>query len=262
MAIYQDGVKVQSVYSAGSEVKKVYNNGELVFSSEPQYVTDGLIMHLDGHTPPSSNVWQDLSPSENHLPLSSGVSYDPDAKGYVFNGTSRSVSSKNLALPTGNFPFTVETVFKAGRKVGASHEGICWFGGTSITPGIMCSMFIFNGMKYQPSFMNVEFLSNSPVIAGKTECASFAKSDGDFRATDYSLLFNNNQMPYTWSGSGLGGTFQIPASPLYVGQAWPYSMTYRYLYGTIHNIRIYNRQLTLEEQQRNYAIDKKRFNII
>ena len=261
MAIYQDGVKVKGVYSDGVEVKRVFHDGELVFSSEPQYVTDGLIMHLDGHTTPSGNVWIDLSAEENHVTLNPAVTYDSTLKGYVFNGGQTGVSLKNLALPSGNFPFTMEMVFNIAFGPATSSYGMCWFGNaTSASNGRITAMHYYGDRRIVVNFTNTTIVNDARITFGKIGASSFAKSSGDIGTFDYSFLVDGVKYPYTWLDSS--GNMAIPNSPLTIGQGFPYNPPFRHMTGTIHSVRIYNRQLTLDEQKHNYSIDEKRFNII
>ena len=242
----------------GNTVNGLASLGKIIYLKE-SYIEDGLVIHLDGYIPPDGLVWQDISISENHVTLPAGVTYDAQSKGYVFNGTGRGISSKILPLTAGNPEFTVETVYTPSA-LPSTLMGSCWFGALSYTGNLKTFCVAMDpSLRIFPDFINVTLSSNARMTLGQKQSFSFAKSTSPPGATDNVLVVDNVVRSYTWNSSS--GAFAIPQSQLYVGQFWPYGGDNRYLKGTIHSIRIYNRKLTLNEQQHNYTVDAERFGL-
>lgn len=234
------------------------------------YITEGLIIHLDGYDEPVGNVWKDRSINKNDVVIENfdkdkGSYYDSKTKGYVFNTigipSTRGVSLKELGI-SGNNEFTVEVVFSPHAYNKDMISGLLHFGDSPLTGTGKTFSITFDEKadKVIITFTNVHFTNlGSGYKFDSLQSVSFAHETGNMtmnQNTGQSLVIDGEVQPYKATASA---TINLTNSKLYVGQAGVFNNQFRGFIGTIHSIRIYNRQLSVDEQMKNYEIDKNRF---
>lgn len=94
-------------------------------------------------------------------------------------------------------------------------------------------------------------------------CLLEKQKNGQIRNGDKDIgkiRYNNQNIASTYVGNTTF-TCNIEDSQVQVGRSWQWANQNRPFYGSIQAVRIYNRVLTDEEVEKNYQIDKIRFNI-
>lgn len=197
-----------------------------------EYITDGLVLWLDGinkgNTP---DVWTDLI---------SGYEYDA-INGVVFNPDNVQLNGINQYLQNTSFDCpllrdaTIEVVCSAATSTqvlfASKNNSLCFgFYYNNQTSSVIRGIGAYNNRRI------------NPVLEAK----------GSFSISDANQLRNGRQAEY-----GNENNFNASNSFNFIGRRSKGS----YLNGKIYCIRIYNRQLTLEEAISNYQVDRQRFSL-
>lgn len=226
-------------YVGSTEVSKVYLGNELVWEEgEPDYIQNGLFLHLDG-ADCTGSTWTDKV-SGRILSLSGSVPSVSNG-GVVFNGAS--VFYNTEIVPPLYNAATIEVVLN--NRVSEStgkwivghnlNDGICY----TINSGNLESSFRLGSTKYQRrkgskrGVIYTHSITTSYNIANKVAAA---------------LGSNDN-----W---GLGYCFSVGGKITNSSYARD-----KMCKSTVYQIRIYNRQLTQSEILYNQSIDIKKYNI-
>lgn len=205
------------------------------------WVTDGLMVHLDGQQyPGSGSTWSDLSGSGNHATLiGSGVSQSSGMIVFAAN----SYASIPYQLPT---DFTVEVAMR-------------------FDPGATSWMIVFGAETWDASagYMaldEVRFrrpgdsggITASVGLASAVHIVAFTKSgtalriygDGSLATTGTGANTTNNATTYLGARHGNGGTGYADAKPCRFGEA-----------------RLYSRALTGAEITQNFEASRGRYGL-
>ena len=223
-------------------------------STAGRYVTDGLVVHLDGADnagagthDPSATTWTDLSGNGNHGTVAAGIAWA--ANGWVNSADGRPVlltgTQARDAIATKTF--TLEFACRPARK----SDRECFFGGYN-TGGLSIE---HNAGGVSDGRIRL-YYDGAPdsQISGVTqdagEDAVFALVSGPSEQK----LYKNGTLVHTVrkeiTASRLGqATYYIGGEPSRT------SMAFR---GTYHSFRLYNRLLTAEEVAQNAAADRAR----
>ncbi len=204
------------------------------------YIQDGLIIQLDGLSL-SGGVWYDLKRKitiTNH-----GVVFGTN--GAIFNGTSWCDMS-DLPSPVNQNTFTdytIEAVYTRDADFANSQELLF-----SSKPKSLLSLgFAATG--------NLGLSTNGSLINGYTGILNHLRGIHYVSANNTRALFDGTPLTARDSGSfGSGVVNTIGARQKTTAGTIDSPFT-----GTIHAIRIYNRQLTADEMAWNYDIDRARF---
>lgn len=260
----------------------ISKDGEVFYAS---YVQDGLLLRYDGientrsGNNPNATSWEDLSGNNNdgifyNMNTDSGY-YSLEEKGYVFLYNDSYIKSANKIGISGDANFTIEVVsnmWEDGKSEIYSRPTYgdinpAWWGSSSANVGTSCIFqYDRNNKKLGATFINNRTYSNEKYdFMGKTFYASFRKTKvGQIKTGDTDIgkiNYNGQDVPHTYTGSATFTT-NMADSEVTVGRSWQWGSENRTFYGSIQAVRIYNRVLTDEEIQRNYEIDKKRFEIL
>ena len=223
------------------------------------YVTDGLVLHLDGIRNAGPQAAHDSGATQwTDLASKGGAArfVNDDGKsgwkddGYFFGGKSYGIMNGTRTL---DGPFTVQTVLDFDRLASLRlHTFYPMFIGTT-EPGDMLSIYCAQ-----------ENTTDSQVrakVLGNAADFNVANWAGDYM----SMVFNGSQIalfaeeaPSTWNAfSYIPGTRTLTFASSNGSDNNPW--TKRMLTGTIKSERVYNRALTDAELARNRAADEVRF---
>lgn len=207
------------------------------------YITDGLLLWLDGLTVASDGLWVDRV---------SGAQYTlhncvKTANGVTFAGDSSSYGESTATFPDG---VTIEAAFLVvDASVSTGIFGQNWPNvGDNSQPVLMLahsasSQCIF--VKYGTTSRNV----------AKSALNSVETVSAVRWITDYRAVVNGNQV------SSYANNYASYPSGGITGSRIGTRGEDMWLNGTLHSLRIYNRALTVAEMQANQAIDNQRYNL-
>lgn len=197
-----------------------------------EYITDGLVLWLDGinkgNTP---DVWTDLI---------RGYEYDA-INGVVFNPDNVQLNGINQYLQN--------TSFNCPVLRNATIEVVC--SGATSTQVLFASKnnSLCFGFFYSNSTINV---IRGIGVNNNREITAFSDASGSFSISDIHQLRNGQQ-----GTLGNENNFNASNEFNFIGRR----NTGTYFNGEIYCIRIYKRQLTLEEAISNYQVDRQRFSL-
>ena len=226
---------------------RIWDSDLLSAQKDMQYVTDGLVLWLDGINntrhghDAASTAWEDLSGNGFDAAISGNITLSNNA--YVFSGNT---AQNMVVLGFGAQKGTYEVVFKlTGALTGSVfvHHGN--------TAYVIGSCLISTGTQIIMSAR-----ANLQLSYGSTQEWTNKKSTYSYVKTNNTGFVNGSPVALTASGS-LGvypadGRLTIGARHDEYGYSRP-------LIGEISCIRVYDRILTQEEIAQNYAVDKIRF---
>ena len=206
-----------------------------------EYIKDGLVLYLDGFDAPIGNVWKDRSGNNNDATMvgfdaSSG--YDINNKTYVFDGTNDYMTS---AMQVGDI-FTIQVVVKLTKLT--NYNGLVTLQ-NNLTRTVALGPHFPNKLLY---FGNSSWAENGTwnnVSAKYLHTYIYKKNDV------FTLYTNTTKYISTLTGGVTYGNENI-----IIGNC-----TWGYLKGNLYSIRIYNRELTAQEVEYNYNIDKIKFGL-
>lgn len=197
----------------------------------PEYITDGLIFHLDGiDKGPNSGSWTDLI---------SGIEFTntnvvATQYGWQFDGTSSYFRSTYI-FPASD-SYTLEICFKPITGAGTSY-GLLFSGANTVNNLVFYKATnTITWLQRNHTFNYTISVDAIHSISANLDSVLCDNSPISFNSgTDYWTSANVN---YTWIGTRGSSNF---------------------FKGEIYSIRIYNRKLTQAEQVNNYKADKGRF---
>lgn len=232
-------------------------------SNSKDYVTDGLILHLDaiknainGTHSNSTTTWYDLSPSANNVTL---VNPSWSDAYLTFTGSTRGETGANLNL-AGRNQCTIEVFMKSQTAAAAiileqttnynNTTGAFVFAGNAGP----FSYNIYAGFKKSTSYIDGGFnaMINEDVVVMQyddTTNVYATELEWYLNAVNKTLVSNNSSTTDT----------NLISAILYIGMRSPNIAPF---YGVIRAIRIYNRKLSTAELYQNKITDFRRYGII
>lgn len=206
---------------------------------ENSYIQDGLIFQLDGIAKGNSgdtSKWVDLKGSTI---FTNGGGVSELDNGWYFNATSSSGFSSSSGFLAQNENYTVEVCIKPSTTNNGNRT-VFIFSTGSMTNG---ALFFLSGSTVtflqRRNTYPVPHVANAPLCVGLN--LTLGVKNGD-------VIQKNSGTDYWDTISLMIGQRNAGANRAYFG-------------GTIHAIRIYNRQLTLDEILTNQRIDNTRFEL-
>lgn len=262
-------IAITSVISAEYLMKSntgVTSNDFASGNSSPNIVTSGLLVHLDASNSSSysgsGTTWSDLSGNGNHATLGNGVTYSNEHSGSMsFDGVDDYISMPSSSFPTGNFPFSVDTVVNWENGY---HDVLFYYGydrGQPETP-----VFSINNSNH----LVFEFGSGHGYLEGTT---SLTQNQNYLLTVTYSgseiNLYIDGQLEATraYSGANLRTDNAVNGDNAAIGQTFsnfgnvdtPHG--YGRFKGEIPEFRFYNKALTQEEVTQNYDALKTKYGL-
>jgi len=214
---------------------------------EPQYVTSGLLMRLDGiqntragHSAVTT-TWEDLSGNGNDVPINGGTIA---ATCFQFNGSGTGGTLNwKPALANG---LTMEIVVMA-TNAPSGLVGWPYFGSIANRNTI-----------YYPSANTVQGVYSLGGAGAKSITQSLATKTY-LGITDYKMWANSTLTTnaLSFNRSAPQNSFRIGA----YGSTTDTDQAGYHLFGCVYAVRIYGRVLTSAEIAQNYAADKARFGL-
>lgn len=238
-------------------------------SNSKDYVTEGLILHLDaiknavnGTHSNSTTTWYDLSPSANNVAL---VNPSWSDTFLTFTGSTRGQTGANLNLSNKN-QCTIEILLRSSTNTSL---GILMEHSSNYnnSPGA----FIIDPKDGSPTArdMNVgvrktgggQYLFGGFNKTFSDDLFSFQYDDTtDVSTTENEQYINTVKQPLTFNaGAESVGTTNLISAILYIGSRAGGSFPFT---GSIRAIRIYNRKLSAAELYQNKITDFRRYGII
>ena len=242
----QVSLKVKEAYEAdNAKAADIY--ASLTGVSEPEYITDGLILHYyainntgDGHSN-TATTWKDLSGNGNDGIVTGGI-WEENYLKFISSNESNGVKTKN------NFPIDFNNTFNIVFELSNVSNVEALLGErTTNTNGMM----IFN-------YSNSNKLSLDTIGSG-TRINVYDRLLANTRY-DISVAFENTTVK-TYVNGELGSTMSFKDGninfPLTIFTAGNRSNSL----GNVYSVKVYNRALTQEEIENNYNVDKARFEL-
>lgn len=234
---------------------KYYANIELATNSD--YITNGLTCWLDGsensikggNHNSSTETWTDISNNNNNAEI-----YDLRTWGenYIFFGGTSYAKLDSLLGTNRNTNFTVEVIYSSMNYQGMG--------------GVLCSGFgsINSQLRLELGNRIIGYNTGNTsaadglnFLATNGEICSFVTKMGTNNSIGYYYLNGESKGQFI---SGISPTESTVEKEIFLGKSsWGYQSLNRYANCKIYAVRIYNRQLTDEEIQQNYEVDKQRF---
>lgn len=246
VVVKMNGVDITSTaYNASTGVVSIAEvSGSIeITASEFTYISDGLVLHLDGkNRGGTSGIWQDIAGS-NNFTLNDVTEGDD---GVTFKGVATSYGDGS-AVDVGCDAGTIEVVIDA----------LSLANGAAVLANPRLKGIAFVGWDYNGSVGYVMQTIRS--ASDEYNGAMFLptnKGAGAFSINVDAALVDGVQVTPTNSAISWSST-QITSGHSRLG--WLRSD--KLFNGTIKSIRVYNRKLTATEMLANYNIDKKRFNL-
>jgi hypothetical protein len=241
-------------YGAGQDVLENY--------ALENFITSGLIMHLDAGNPASylgtGNIWTDLSGSENHGTLVNGVGYTSMNRGaFVFDGVNDYfVTNNNFNLSITD-KLTVQILLKtetSGQKMLMEH---------SVNWNLNNAFGIFQNdskMQFTDKNQGYNVHNSTKSINDNSWHLVSATTDRSLDATNQSLIYIDDDAPNSEIVPTLANdnNGNYVSHKLYIGSRAGSSF---YFNGSIAHVLIYNRALTAAEIQQNFTALKVRYGL-
>lgn len=208
---------------------------------EPQYVTDGIILWLDGiNKGGTDGNWTDLV--NGHVFTNRGCTVLSD--GFSFDGVDDDMMNSTFNTVTTPMDNTIEVVVSAVDATGV-HAIFC----AGAPAGNKNTKRFYVAITTQ--LVCLATTSSYPTISTPTPAAVHSIVS----CPDGGLYING-----VAATPAANGYYNFQGASNRIGSGY-YPTTVRHRFkGTIHAIRIYNRSLTAEEVAHNYALDLQRFN--
>ncbi len=215
------------------------------------YITNGLVLYLDGYDAPVDDYWADRSGNNNNaqlinMAMTSTSGYDPNKKAYAFDGNNDSMRILNMGNAFSNISFTVSVIVRFNNEISGDRPIL------SIGVNGANTLLHILSRYMKPYFA---FYSNDltgVVILSKDNVYSLTFKYNISELKKYIYFFNNiDNMQSNSNPLSL-----LSTDTLYLGY---YASSY--LNGNIYSIKIYNRALSEDEIKYNYNIDKNRYGL-
>jgi hypothetical protein len=227
----------------------IEDNGLFITNQNyPPIVTDGNVLHLDGGLPASyplvGTSWYDLTENSNNGVLINGVTYNSSVKGYlVFNGSNQYVSvSGNTNIPVGNSNYTIGVWFNADTL---GDKGLVGWGNYGTTNEANAFRLTSNGLI---NYWWMNDLSVTTTITPGNWYYAVATFDGTIRS-----IYVNGSLIGSDTPTGHDVT---TSSNLTIGV----TNTSEYFDGSIGDVQIFDRAITITEVLQNYNSFVTRYN--
>lgn len=206
------------------------------------YITDGLIFWLDGLNQGGvSGEWKDLIGGK----VFELTACSQNANGVYFDGSSS--YGRTLGAISSNWKTeTIEVAIVPAASSGSapSFAGKCLFcpSADGVTYGVGM-IFTADGAKvgFGMDGSNTYRWTTTETLTKISGCNARTVIDGVSKSHDWGTTYSNNSSEYTYLGARYLSAIQ------------------QFFKGTIHSVRIYNRQLTADEMLANQAVDVTRF---
>ena len=232
---YIGTTKIGGVYLGSTGIAKAYLGTDLVFQkgSQPQpvqsYVTDGLVLWLDGIEKGGTSEWVDKV--GGHVFTNNGATFNNDH--VAFDGDD--FLTNTSFSPPSSGSGTIEVVYDNGAFGTAS--GMLFAGKTR-------SGLCFYVSSAKNVIFSIGATSRNKLVA---TVARSSTSISNARRYENGVAMRTNGSDYC---TGQNNTNHIGRRS-----------TGNYYTGKIYCIRIYNRQITEAEMLENLAVDNSRFNL-
>jgi hypothetical protein len=227
----------------------IEDNGLFITNQNyPPIVTDGNVLHLDGGLPASyplvGTSWYDLTENSNNGVLINGVTYNSSVKGYLeFNGSNQYVSiSGNTNIPVGNSNYTIGVWFNADTL---GDKGLVGWGNYGTTNEANVFRLTSNGLI---NYWWMNDLSVTTTITPGNWYYAVATFDGTIRS-----IYVNGSLIGSDTPTGHDVT---TSSNLTIGV----TNTSEYFDGSIGDVQIFDRAITITEVLQNYNSFVTRYN--
>jgi hypothetical protein len=230
----------------------------------PQFITDGLILHLDAATstsyPGSGTVWTDLSTSGYNYNVHQSTYRAISPKYFAFQPENGGIAkSQNITNPAAPASYTVMVWTRVRnsssdwrtlmRPYNNDHHVLNLNGGWTMGAydndeggGFLSSGFDQRNLANYPEWVCLHFKFS------RETAPNWQMSWNDSAGTTRASINDVRACPPTILGN-LGGWGNGTASPADFSQAW----------GDIGAFYMWNRHLTVEEQNQNYELTKSRY---
>lgn len=234
----------------------VFRRRLMILQQSNSYVTDGLVLHYSGNTPPVNGVWQDISSRHNN-----GILINPNNtirtvdNGVEFTNNADYITSVNNLGVFGDATFTLEVVCKFyGLQSSQANGGQLWWGVPAYANGISC---IVDRQIVSVSCMDTD-IRQSKGLRNTKYSAAFTKNAGIFNVSNALLYVNNDSTGC--SMHGMARNLSLTNTKVQIGRAVQSYYLNRTFNGVIYAVRIYSRVLSQSELTQNYIADKKNYN--
>lgn len=210
------------------------------------YISDGLIVHLDGYDAPVSSVWIDKTGNSNSATminmLGDGTSgYNATKKAYVFDGINDYMEiAYGLIVNPDNY--TISIVAKTNILSTSQ-----MFFGSSTGTNQRLFMGVHSTGKFDSGIQSVTWNGADPSATATLNPTTLTLKLSGGIATLYVNDLATKTRTYT---------AYVLSSNFGIGKLINSSY---YLNGNVYSVRIYNRVLTDAEIINNYNVDKQRF---
>ena len=222
------------------------------------YITDGLILHLDGientrngHSS-TTTIWEDLSGNNRNAELYNCIISN---KNIEFNGTSSYGLLPNGSIGNWGVPTTIEVLANVENRAiiiadnpNNSNKGIA-----TSQHNNKITQSIVKGNNFQ-----LNSLFNSSVDLKNNTVLYTLIWDGENYSNTIAYTNTNSTEKLTETG---GYSNDDDATSVTIGRRFYKGAGGWFLKGKIYSIRAYNRALTEEEIKNNYEVDRVRFNM-
>jgi len=260
MSIAINGQLPQGFAVDGQAVNGLASSGQVIWSSEPQYVTDGLLLRLDslenlrsGYSG-NTNVWEDLSGNGNDFNLHSfshsADGWKPDGLYFPNDAANRYGQCVNILPLPNNSPFTVAVLVRLENvPARISQQFLANWTSSSPSGGISFGLSdnVYNVLKFHTK-SSIELNSSKNVNA----------SVHTFSVTHTYPGIDKMFIDEAFDSSKESSESPTANKNMYMAR---YSGG-QYLKGAyIKSVLLYNRALSDDEIAQNSIVNKKRFNI-
>lgn len=208
------------------------------------YITDGLILHLDGIEKGSTpDAWTDLINGIVFTKKAGGVTFNSDNVQFEGTSANQCLYSSDSFVPPNTFVGTVQICYRDCVHTSNTVNSILYTGNVS------------GAINFTLHRMRVMYASHGAN-------AAMAVWDGSATGT-YSISSNLAYQNMRNVGFTSSKDYSSRnANVVIVGASGRGASTFYDQYkGKLHSVRVYNRHLTEEEVLHNQAIDNTRFNL-
>ena len=209
--------------------------------TDNDYITDGLLLHLDGiESGDDPTIWEDLSGNNNNGNIYN--LYKNSNGSYYFSGSNSYVEIPNSPI-TIDKQETVDILFRPDVNSSYRNESI-YNGGTNEKITITThAQYLRVGLSNSTNLYNVP----ADFYDGTVKKLSVVYDNGN-----YTVYYNNTELTKLESKDYIGKN-----TSTYIGRR---NDGYNFA-GSIYNVKVYDRALKRDEIQRNYNVDITRYNI-
>jgi hypothetical protein len=218
----------------------------MAFNYSPKTVTDGLVLYLDAANPNSyvsgSSTWIDLSRNNLNGTLTNGPTYNSSNGGVIiFDGTNDYVNCGNSSVLD-----LTDITISVWYKTTATGNQIL------VGKSYLTSYYL----NVAPSANSFSLWTNGTSLGSGTITTL---GNGNWHNVVGTMSGVNKKVYYDGALANSGtGTSNIDSNPLYIGSSPVNAAIFN---GSIANVLLYNRALSIEEVQQNFNTTKTRFGL-